>query len=213
MLQSFGSWLMMAWLPEPPLRCIFLPWHSLSPHSLKSGSLHDNPPIRPTPWSCFSGRLFLSFLIKHDREMDPVEGRGVRDLEVLRIISMLEMWMALVTLKAPRDFCDRKVGRISPLGIDTGVSRCTTPWKLNLATPQKPLGPPQRHASRPSKGAGFRLPWSNLWGKPAAQVIRGQFHFRAETENTLVVARGGRWGVGWNEWRWSKGTSFQLQDQ
>lgn len=39
---------------------------------------------------------------------------------------MLEMRIALAMLKVPGDFCNRKVGHISSLGIDTGVSRCDT---------------------------------------------------------------------------------------
>lgn len=93
--------------------------------------------------------------------------------------------MGLVARKVPGAFCDRKVGQICSLGMDTSVSRCATLWELNLAVLQKCLDPPQCHASRPSKEAGFRLPRRNLWGKPAAQVTRGQL-FRALCQGMLL---------------------------
>ena len=122
MLPLRGSCLMMVWLPESSWRCVVPHWLFLSPHSSKSGSLHEHPSIHP----CLSA-------------------------QVLKVIPMLEMWMALATLKVPRDFHGRETRPNVSYGSGYSVSRCTALWKLNLPISQKHLDPPSVVLASPQK--------------------------------------------------------------
>lgn len=52
-----------------------------------------------------------------------------------------------------RDASDGEIDQVSSRVTAISVNRCIAVWKLNLAIPQKYLGPPQCHASRPSEEA------------------------------------------------------------